>query len=349
MSYYDGTKLLSMKDIDGLTPEIFMVTTNRTGGKTTYFNRLGINRFIKNKSKFVLLYRFNYELDDVADKFFNDIQELFFNDYTLKVQKRAKNKYAELYLMDRYTDDGELCGWAMCINDADAIKKMSHLFTEAEFIIFDEFQSETNHYCDNEINKFISIHTSLARGHGKQVRYLPVYMIANPVSIINPYYVAFGISDRLQKETKFLRGQGWVLEQGYNETAADMQKQSGFNKAFGLNKYVAYAGEGIYLNDNLAFIEKMTGKNRYIATLKYNDKNFALREYDESGIIYVDKNIDSTYPHKISVTTNDHNINYVILKRNELFIINMRYLFEKGCFRFRDLECKECILKLLSY
>ena len=38
--YYDGTKLLSLKDRNGKVPEIYMCTTNRTGGKTTYFNRL---------------------------------------------------------------------------------------------------------------------------------------------------------------------------------------------------------------------------------------------------------------------------------------------------------------------
>ena len=38
--YYDGTRLLSMKDLNGKKPEIFIVTTNRTLGKTTYFRRL---------------------------------------------------------------------------------------------------------------------------------------------------------------------------------------------------------------------------------------------------------------------------------------------------------------------
>ena len=46
--YYDGTKLLSLKDIDGNQPEIYLCTTNRTGGKTTYFSRLLVNRFLKN-------------------------------------------------------------------------------------------------------------------------------------------------------------------------------------------------------------------------------------------------------------------------------------------------------------
>ena len=52
--------------------------------------------------------------------------------------------------------------------------------------IFSYNNKSSNHYCDNEVRKFISIHTSIARGGGKQVRYVPVYMIANPVTILNP-------------------------------------------------------------------------------------------------------------------------------------------------------------------
>ena len=33
--FYDGTKLLSLMDTNGNKPEIYMCTTNRSGGKTT--------------------------------------------------------------------------------------------------------------------------------------------------------------------------------------------------------------------------------------------------------------------------------------------------------------------------
>ena len=49
-NFYDGTKLLSQKDVNGNIPEIFMCTSNRSAGKTTYFNRLVVNRF-KNKGE----------------------------------------------------------------------------------------------------------------------------------------------------------------------------------------------------------------------------------------------------------------------------------------------------------
>ena len=43
--YYDGTKLLSLMDINGKRPEIYISTSNRSAGKTTYFNRFFVNRF----------------------------------------------------------------------------------------------------------------------------------------------------------------------------------------------------------------------------------------------------------------------------------------------------------------
>lgn len=341
--YYDGTKLLSLKDINGNKPEIYMCTTNRTGGKTTYFGRLCINAFLKKGEKFGLIYRYNYELDNIAEKFYKDIGSLFFKNHEMTSKRRAKGIFYELFL------DEKSCGYALALNNADQIKKYSHLFNDIERMIFDEFQSETNHYCSDEAKKLLSVHTSIARGQGEQVRYVPVYMISNPVSIINPYYIEMGISERLRDDTKFLRGDGFVLEQGYIDSASKAQKESGFNRAFASNSYVAYSSECVYLNDNKAFIEKPTTKGRYLATLKYQGKDFAIREYPEEGIIYCDDKPDTTFTTKITVTTNDHEINYVMLKRNDLFLSNLRWYFERGCFRFKDLRCKECVLKALAY
>lgn len=341
--YYDGTKLLSMLDINGNKPEIYMCTTNRTGGKTTYFGRLCINRFLDKGEKFGLLYRYNYELDDIVEKFYKDLGSLFFPNYTMTSKRRASGTFQELFLNDKS------CGYGLSLNNADQIKKYSHLFSDIQRMIFDEFQSETNHYCERETKKFISVHTSIARGQGKQVRYVPVYMLSNPVSIINPYYVEMEISSRLKDDTKFLRGDGFVLEQGYIESASIEQKNSGFNRAFSKNSYTAYSSECVYLNDNKAFVEKPAGKSKYLCTLRYKGSDFALREYTESGLIYCDDKADSSFLTRISVTTDDHNINYVMLKRNDFFLSNLRYFFEHGCFRFKDMRCKEAVLSALSY
>lgn len=341
--YYDGTKLLSMQDLNGEPPEIYMCTTNRTGGKTTFFSRLMVNKFLSGKGKFAITYRYNYELDDCAEKFFKDIGQLFFKGYEMSSKRRANGIFHELFL------NNESCGYAVTLNSADQLKKYSHLFSDTDRMFFDEFQSETNHYCADEVKKFISVHTSIARGQGKQVRRVPVYMCANPVSLINPYYTEMGISERLRDDTKFLRGNGYVLEQGFIESASEAQKLSGFNKAFSANQYVAYSSECVYLNDNKAFIEKPFGRNTYLATLRYCGNDYSIREYPDLGIIYCDDSADSSFKNKLAVTTEDHNINFVMLKRNDFFLGQMRFYFERGCFRFKNLRCKEAVLKALSY
>lgn len=341
--YYDGTKLLSLLDINGDKPEIYMCTTNRTGGKTTYFGRMFVKRYLEKGEKFGLIYRYNYELDDCADKFFKDIGALFFKEHNMESKRRASGIYHELFL------DGISCGYALSLNSCDQLKKYSHLFNDIQRLLFDEFQSETNHYCSNEVGKLISLHTSIARGKGEQYRYVPVYMLSNPVSIINPYYCELGISSRLKNNTRYLRGEGYVLEQGFVDTASIAQKSGAFNRAFSSNSYVAYSSECVYLNDSKAFIDKPASVGKYVCTLKYDGKEYGIREYGEEGIIYCDDKPDTTYRYKIAVSTDDHNINYVMLKRNDLFLSNLRYLFERGCFRFKDLKCKEAVLKALSY
>lgn len=342
-TYYDGTKLLSMLDINGTKPEIYMCTTNRTGGKTTYFNRMAVNRFLSGKGKFCLVYRFNYELDECAEKFFKDIKELFFRGLTMESKAKAKGLYHVLFL------DGKPCGYAISLNSADILKKHSHIFNDVTLMLFDEFQSETNHYCPNEVRKLMSVHTSIARGQGKQVRYVPVIMIGNPVSMLNPYYVSLGISSRLNDKVNFLRGDGFVLEQGYIDSVAKAQQESGFNKAFASESYSAYSSQCVYLNDTLSFIEKPNGKCNYIATLKYNGKEYSIKEYPELGIMYCDDKADTTFKFKLSVTTDDHNVNYVMLKRQNWFVEDMRFYFDRGCFRFKNLQCKQAMLTALSY
>lgn len=351
--YYDGTKLLSLRDIDGNKPEIYICTTNRTGGKTTYFNRLVFNRFFNYGEKMCFLYRYSYELDNLPDKIFKDIKQLFFKEKNLRAERVGKNAYCKLFVYNDCDEEeknpGIPCGYAIALNSADQIKRYSHMFSDVKRIVFDEFQSETNHYCSNEIEKFYSIHTSIARGDGQQVRYVPVYMISNPVSLLNPYYTTMGIAARLSPETKFLRGKGFVLEQGYVDSAAKAQEESAFVKAMSNSKYSAYSIKGNYLNDNSAFIEKMTGHSRYVVTIKYNDSQFAIREFVDSGIMYCDNNIDETCKNKIAVTTDDHAINYVMLNHYAPFVYMMRRLFNLGCFRFKNLQCKEAIFALLSY
>lgn len=342
-TYYDGTKLLTMKDINGLTPEIFMTTSNRSAGKTTYFNRMLVNRFKKQGKKFILLYRFNYELVECANKFFKEIGNLFFKGDEMTDVRRANGIYVELFL------NKKSCGYCVSLNYSDQLKKYSHLLTDADCILFDEFQSESNHYADREVSRLMSIHTSVARGGGEQVRYLPVYMISNAVSIINPYYLSLGIADRLKKDTNYLRGDGFVLEQGYYENVSKKQVASGFNRAFKNEQYAMFAAQNVYLNDNLNLIERMQGISDYIVTIKKDGKYYGVRRFKDDGLFYVDNRADETYPDKIVPNAAEQESGYMMLGRSNILIASLRLAFEHGNVRFRNQECKSVFFNLMKF
>ena len=348
--YYDGTKLLNLKDLNKETPEIFISTSNRSAGKTTYFNRKLVSDFLKHKKKFILLYRFAYELNGVADKFFSEIGRLFFPQYIMIQESRERDTFVELFLQDIKDETNKIpCGYALSINKADNIKKCSHLLADGEIMLFDEFQSESSQYAPNEVQKFQSIHTSIARGGGKQVRYLPVIMISNFVSLLNPYYTALHISERLQENTSYLRGEGWVLEQGFNDDASKAQKGSGFNRAFGESDYNKFSSEKFYLNDNNTFVKQMKGTSSYAFSLHYEGNWYGVRYYTDQMIIYVSKNYDQSFPRKYAVQVSDMTNDTILLKAIPGYVMKLRDQFDQGKFRFQDLNCKAAIFTLLSY
>lgn len=349
--FYNGDKLLSLKDINKQRPEIFISTSNRSAGKTTFFGKYVVDGFLKHGKKFGLLYRYGYELNEVADKFFSDLRDIFFHTHVMTQKTGEKDTYVELYLSDLTNPETEpvLCGYALALNKADNIKKLSHLLATTDILLFDEFQPESGQYAPNEIQKFHSVHTSLARGGGEQVRYLPVIMISNFVSLLNPYYTAMGISERIQENTNYLRGDGWVLEQGFNETASLLQKESAFNRAFGQSRYLQFSSEKFYLNDNNTFVGKMDGKAIYLLSLRYDGKWFGVRYYNDKMILYVNKTPDLSHRRKIAVSVEDMTEETTLMTRSDPLLIRMRDFFEKGAFRFQNLESKAAIFNLLSY
>lgn len=340
--FYNGQRLLNKLDLNGEKPELFFCTGNRASGKTTFFMRYLINNYLKYNKKFCILYRFKQQLKNCDAKIFSDVQELFFPSFHFSSSNLCENSIFELLC------DGNQCGYAIAINCADTIKLSSHLLHDVDTIFFDEFQSETSHYCNNEILKFLSIHTSIARGGGKMRRYCPVIMCSNTVSLLNPYFAELNILSRLKNDTKILRGNGYVLEQSYISDAEKEISKSGITKAFNKSNYIHYQSQNIYL-DNQSLIEKPSGNFRYFCTLKWGNQYFSLRYYNTTNIYYCHRNIDVTYPLKICCRTEDMEEGYMHKNTMPLFINNLRFAFNSGNFRFQDLNCKNAILNMLQY
>lgn len=333
--FYNGDKLMSLRDKNDKVPGIFLCVGNRSSGKTTYFNSRILRLFMKGKyRKFGILCRYKYELDDSASQFFDPIS-FRFPDHAFTQGKVNQRGYVPLYL------DGNTCGYGLCLNSADNLKKVSNIFNEIDILLWDEFQSADNNYCSNEVEKFNRLYTSIARGAGSMRRHVPVIMISNFVSLLNPIFFELGITSSLRPEIKFLRGNGYVIEQNLNLKAVDAINQSAVSIA--LNEKISNKVE--YINDNLTNIEKLKGKNSYVCSIKYGDSYYAIRRFFDENCLYCSKSVD--FSHKNRYTNDENAIGTTWTMAPS--IDTLRKYYNRGKIYYSCLEAKEAIIDLIHY
>ena len=342
--YYDGNRVINTLDLDKQKPAIVMIAGNRTAGKTFWCKQYVVKKFLKRGSKFIILQRFGYQLKGFADTFMKDLKQVIpeYADYEMKENVIVKDCIYELKLNDN------VCGYSVALNNADNIKRNSTLFVDVDYIFLDEFQSETNKYCPDEVQKFISIYTSVARGKGEQSRHVTALLCSNNVTPLNPYYTALGVGSRIQKDTKILRGHGWVLEITFNENASQAMMNSGIGRAFAEHTYMKYSAQNIYLNDSNTFIEKLPAgiKPRIECVLKYHDETYGM--WNCGQFLYISTKYDPSCKYLFALDIHDHNAQSMLIGHGFQYRM-WRDLFDSGLFRFRNLKCKQILFDFLGY
>lgn len=342
--YYDGTKLLSLLDRNKEKPEIYISTSNRSAGKSTFFNGYITHRFLQYGEKPLLLFRNKYEVENAKESFFPSVENLFFPELEMLQEQGIENTFYNLYLKVKNSDTCVHFGYATALSASDQIKRYSNMLNDASCILFDEFIPESGKYLKNEIAKLMSIHDSVARGNGSQCRYLPVYLIGNLIDINNPYYDALDIMNELDINTNYLRGNGFVLEQGFNESSALSHKKSAFHKAFSNEKYNKASQEKEYINTNYNMIEKLPlNSGQYLFTLCHNNKFFSCRYIDDLSIFYISENPDKNNKLSFACTKNDIKDNCIYDIENN-FVYLMKKKFYNGNVRFSSFKSREAFL-----
>lgn len=265
--FYNGGRLLSMKDANGKKPEIYAVAGNRTAGKTYFVKRYCVRRFMKYGEKFVIFVRYIDDVPNTAAAFWADVGPDNWPKLEIKQIPLLHGKAGGMLI------GGKPAGYVIALSDPERIKKASSLFADAARGFLDEFASETGKYVPGEVKNFNSIRVSIARGGGSHVRYFPVIMCANMVTNYSPYHTYFGFSRGLQERTRFHRGAGWVYEQTYNATAADeMEKHfSSLDK-----KQLDYMAHNKMLLDTDIFIEKVEGAKWPFCSVIYEGDLFTI-------------------------------------------------------------------------
>jgi hypothetical protein len=349
--FYSGYELLSKTDKNGTKPEIYAALTNRSAGKSTFFNGYLVRKYIRTGQKFILLYRNKYEVDRAADGFFNDISTLFYPDLAMDQQTGVKNGFDILRIglkSDEKKEHFEVCGFATSLAASELVKRYSHLLSDAGIILMDELFPENGVYLKDEIRRFMSIHDSLSRGHYQHSKYLPVIMVGNLIDLFNPYFDALGIVDSLLLDSHFTRGDGFVIEQDFNEASAQAHKESSFHRALSGADYAAASQEKVYLNTDYDMIDNsVCDIGRYILTIRYNGSLYSVRYNEQGFFYYISDRPDPSFALQHAATEKDIT-EQAIYNPSSPYRKMIKDKYRQNLCKFRNLKCKSAAMHFIA-
>lgn len=349
--HYSGNLLLSKMDKNGNKPETYISTSNRSAGKTTWFGGYILNKFLTKNELFCILMRKKYQLEKSVSfmAYFPSALSVYYPDLEMKEEVGIKGVFNNIYIRLRGKEnEWLLCGYSTSLNSSDDIRNFSNVFNHVTRIWLDEFQPESGDYVKDEVKRVFSIHTSLARGGGSQSRYLPLILTGNLIDVNNPYYEHFGINRDINIETNFYRGNGFVLEQGFNKSAADAHSNSTFNQSFSESDYSKLLTKKEYLkDDNTMILRTPNLKGDYLFTIKYCDKYFSIRYLYGLAFYYVNETADLTYNFALAARKEDLSDD-CIFDGNSRFKKRMKKMYHNNIVRFSSYKAREAFLEFIK-
>lgn len=190
--YYNGSSI-----INNGCPISFSIG-NRSTGKSFFWKRYCIKKFIQKGERFIYIRRNQVDIEKTNDTFFDDI--------SYKFPGYVMTKKNNTYFLQKDDEDPAICGYYYALTEVSKLKSM--VLDKVTTIFFDEFLPDDNKYLNKldptyEPKLIFSIYLTVARGYKKPIREDVKFIAsANNISLFNPYFAFFKID--LSKKKKVI-------------------------------------------------------------------------------------------------------------------------------------------------
>lgn len=312
--------------INSYNATLNFILTNRGFGKTFGAKCNVIKKFIKKGEQFVYVRRYKTELNDIH-KFFDspDLRKKF-KTHTFEVKGKT------FYI------DGKIAGYAIALSTSQKLKSVDYPFVTT--IIFDEFIVDKGciRYLSNEVDVFLDLYETIARKRNN----VKAYLLANNVSVVNPYFTYFDVTPKKTERFTIARDGELVIEMCTDTVFINEKLETKFGKLIKGTKYADYSIFNNSLRDSEVFIEKRPKRNTSpVMSITYNSEVSMIWLDYKTGIFYCDDKYMKTCNEYV-LSCEDHNPN-TLLNASGINLNMLKQLisyFQVGRVRFSDQNIK---------
>lgn len=323
-------------DIMGYNAFLNFVIGERGVGKTYSSKKYVIKRFLKTGEQFVYLRRYKSEIQKSVG---NETKQKFFEQVANEFPEHKFSNTAELLKVDN-----KIAGYAIPLSIANILKSTS--YEKVKTIIFDEFIIDKGmyHYLPNEVESLLDVIETVAR-----LRDIKVIFLGNAISTSNPYFTYFDITLPYQKKYKLFKDGLILVYYIKNEKYREIKKQTRFGKLVEGTPYGKYAIDNEFLRDSKTFIKKKTQGSRFYIKLRFNSKTYGLWVNSKEDLMYVSYDYDINNPLELSILTDDHNENTILMRtKKSVHISNMLNYYRLSKLRFENQKIKGEFMQIIS-
>lgn len=297
-----------------------VIVGNRGGGKSYGAKQRAIDNFIKKGEQFGYIRRYKDDLKKPMEQFFKDIMWEY-PDYEFKIDgDKFLIRIKPLNDKEKWTEK-DIAGYGFQLSTANNKKSIS--YPNITTLIFDEFLLEEGNqrYLKNEPEKLLNLYETIARPGTNHPRVV-VFMLANAISITNPYFLYWNLKmpTKKDKNGKYI----WkhptrpiLVEDVRNEGFIDRKRNTEFGALVDGTSYADYSIENKFLLDDDKFIEKKSAKAKYYFTFIYSNRNYGVWLDMSEGKMWVSEDVDPSYLLKYTLTIKDHQPNTMFLKNRK--------------------------------
>lgn len=309
-------------------------------GKTYDVKVRHIKRFLKTGRQFIYLRRYETEFAD-KQQLFNDVAQEFPN-HDIMVEG--------MKVMIRPTPKGHRKeAWRVfcyLVALSTTISKKSIPYPDVDFIVFDEFIIDRGfiRYMPNEVKVFLEFYNTVDR-FTDRVR---VLFLANAVSIVNPYFIYFGIKPRHGQRFSSAMGNYHVCELIESEAYIEKVADTRFGKMIAGTEYFNYAIANKFTNDECAFIAKKTGDARFMFGVVFDGRKMgAWKDFGQNRYYISEKIPKDERP--FVVTKKDQSPDMMMVDRASPLLKGIKRLYMMGGVYFESPLIMSAFFDLLEY
>ena len=327
--FFDPNKILSHNK------HINMIVANRGYGKTYGTKKFAINRHLKHGTQFIYIKRHKDDLKNL-DNFFDTMRQEFPDN---KFEVKGK----------KFLIDGNPAGEAIPLSQWQKMK--SNEYPDVEVIIFDEFikEKDLSYYLPNEVESFLNLLDTIVRNRDNWW----VFMLANAVTMANPYFMYFKLFPKKNQE---IYKHGEILVNiPDNKKFAQFRKNTALGKIISGTDYGRFSLENEFKEDGEIFIQKRTPQSKYQCTFSVGTdvgiKHLGLWYDANLNLLFLSprvninhKNHIATRPEQMLHANSKVSLSY----KDQYYSLKLGKAFLNGELRFDDIYTRSAGYDLLK-